>query len=241
MGEGPAKTFYSLEFCLVTFLKCWENLDWVKGWVWSLWIALFTHSPLPPAEEEKQVVDADWRALSPASAAGLATASTDSCSGLPILLSQPGEPCSMVGALLLAPKPATQAHNLTEFSQGIAVGPMETVHSFLRWSCPLDTPVSQACQNKVIKPQFLFKTALRMSQVPPELSSAALVTALCQWCSHCWWWHGYHTELVSVFCRDQIIEGFLCRILACVWPLRLPLHKEEDCDSEHSAPSTFLS
>lgn len=100
----------------------------------------------------------------------------------------------------------SQAPSLTVFPQGIPVGPMETVHNFLRWSCPLDRPESQACLNKVINPQILFKAALRTSQMPPELSSPALVPALCRGCSRCWCGT---QQSFSFFCRDQSYWGFL--------------------------------
>lgn len=98
---------------MVTSLKCWEDLDCIKGWVLSVWIALFTHNPLPPAEEEKRVVDAGQSALG---SSGPCICSRNwplhpqtPALGSPVLLPQPAEPCSRVGALLWAPKSATLA------------------------------------------------------------------------------------------------------------------------------------
>lgn len=193
-----------------------------------MWIALFTHTPLPPAEEEKPGVDAvntgELWALHLQQE--LATASTSTALGSPVLLPRPAELCSRVGALLWALKSAT-----LPLVWGV---PSPQSHSVPpRHSCWPHGDSSQL---------FKVKLSFRQTSVP-GLSKEGDKTSISL---------KLPPEGPSFRCQQsfsqssaefRVPEGFSCpgvRRVACVWPLDLSVHKEENCDTKHGAPSTLL-
>lgn len=115
-------------------------------------ITLFAHTSSPSPKEEKT----GGRCRTP-------------LEGPPVPLLLTGEPCSMIGAVLLAPDSVAltlvlvgilhpRFHSFACFPRDATVGPTDTHFTVSSGEAVLyDRPVSQLCQNKVIEPHFLLK------------------------------------------------------------------------------------